>query len=122
MLVRQRPGGGKAIFITLEDETGVVNVLLWARDFEKYRRQVMASRLMEVWGVVQKSPEGVIHLMGAHVADRSAELSRLSEQHRVVQPLSRADVFTHPQYGPQGDGGRRHPRDVRIMPPSRDFH
>ena len=122
VLVRQRPGEGKAIFVTLEDETGVVNVLLWARDFEKYRREVMAARLMEVWGVVQKSEDNVVHLMGAHVRDRTAELGRLSEEHETRQPLSRADVFTHPHYGPQGHGNRRHPRDVRILPGSRDFH
>jgi error-prone DNA polymerase len=122
VLVRQRPGEGKAIFITLEDETGVVNVLLWARDFEKYRRQVMTARLMEVWGVVQKSTEGVIHLMGAHVVDRSAELGRLSEDHPTRIDLSRADAFKHPVYTPPGAGGRRHPRDVRVLPPSRDFH
>ncbi|WP_294391527.1 error-prone DNA polymerase [uncultured Sphingomonas sp.] len=122
VLVRQRPGEGKAIFVTLEDETGIVNVLLWARDFEKYRRAVMASRLMEVWGVVQKSPEGVLHLMGAHVIDRTGDLNRLSEDRPTRTELSRADVFKHPNYTPQGWGGRRHPRDVRIMPPSRDFH
>lgn len=121
VLVRQRPGEGKAIFITLEDETGVVNVLLWARDFETYRRPVMTARLMEVWGIVQKSEEGVIHLMGAHVVDRSAELGRLSEDHPTRIDLSRADVFKHPVYTAQGSGGR-HPRDVRILPASRDFH
>ena len=134
VLVRQRPGEGKAIFVTLEDETGVVNVLLWARDFERYRAQVMAARLMEVWGVVQKSPEGVVHLMTAHVADRTAELSRLSEDHAATLELSRADEFARPHYGQQGAGNRRgpsqspaargirHPRDVRILPASRDFH
>jgi error-prone DNA polymerase len=122
VLVRQRPGEGKAIFVTLEDETGVANVLLWARDFEKYRRAVMASRLMEVWGVIQKSEEGVVHLMGAHVVDRTAELERLSEDHPARTTLSRADVFEHPQmprdHVPRGG----HPRNVRILPPSRDFH
>jgi error-prone DNA polymerase len=122
VLVRQRPGEGKAIFVTLEDERGIVNVLLWACDFEKYRRPVMASRLMEVWGVIQKSEEGVVHLMGAHVADRTAELERLSEDHPTRIELSRADVFEHPQmprhHVPRGS----HPRNVRILPPSRDFH
>ena len=117
VLVRQRPGEGKAIFVTLEDETGVANILLWARDFERYRRPVMAARLMEVWGVVQKSPEGVVHLMGAHVIDRTAELGRLSADHEARQPLSRADEFAHPQH-PR----TRHPRDARILPASRDFH
>jgi error-prone DNA polymerase len=122
VLVRQRPGEGKAIFVTLEDETGIINVLLWARDFEKYRRPVMASRLMEVHGVIQKSAEGVVHLMGAHVVDRTAELARLSEDHPTRTQLSRADVFEHPQaprdHAPRGS----HPRNVRILPASRDFH
>jgi len=122
VLVRQRPGNGKAIFVTLEDETGITNALLWARDFEKYRRPVMAARLMEVHGIIQKSTEGVVHLMGAHVVDRSAELGRLSEDHSPRPQLSRADVFEHPQ--PPRDKVPRgsHPRNVRILPASRDFH
>jgi error-prone DNA polymerase len=122
VLVRQRPGEGKAIFVTLEDETGITNALLWARDFEKYRRPVMAARLMEVHGIIQKSEEGVVHLMGAHVVDRTAELSRLSEDHPTRTQLSRADVFEHPQ--PPRDTVPRgsHPRNVRILPASRDFH
>src|SRR3546814_18667607 len=54
VLVRQRPGKGNAIFVTLEDETGITNVLIWARLFERYRRAVMASRLMLVEGEVQR--------------------------------------------------------------------
>jgi len=130
VLVRQRPGTGNAIFVTLEDETGVANLLLWARDFERNRRNVMAARLMVAEGVVQVVDETldtgekirVAHLMTARVHDRTAELDRLSEDHETRQPLSRADEFTHPNYRPQGWGGRGHPRDVRIMPPSRDFH
>ncbi|MCZ4340982.1 error-prone DNA polymerase [Sphingomonadaceae bacterium G21617-S1] len=122
VLVRQRPGEGKAIFITLEDETGICNVLLWARTFEVQRRQVMAARLMVVEGEIQKSAEGVVHLMGAIVTDRTAELDLLSEDHRAEIELSRADVFEHPQpprhHVPRGS----HPRDVRILPKSRDFH
>jgi len=122
VLVRQRPGEGKAIFITLEDETGITNVLLWARDFEKYRRPVMASRLMEVHGIIQHSEEGVVHLMGAHVIDRTAELDRLSEEHETRPQLSRADVFEHPQLPRDNVPRGRHPRDVRVLPASRDFH
>jgi len=122
VLVRQRPGEGKAIFITLEDETGITNVLLWARDFEKYRRPVMASRLMEVHGIIQHSEEDVVHLMGAHVVDRTAELERLSEDHQTRPQLSRADVFEHPQLPRDHVPRGRHPRNVRILPASRDFH
>ncbi len=119
VLVRQRPGNGKAIFITLEDETGITNVLLWARVFERYRAQVMGARLLLVEGRVQKSKEGVTHLMGARVIDRSAELARLSEDHHPEIELTRADEVKHPQ---RGDAMFVHPRDVRILPKSRDFH
>jgi len=117
VLVRQRPGKGNAIFITLEDETGITNVVLWARDFERFRREVMAARLLLVEGRVQKSPEGVVHLMAKRVVDRSAELLSLSETHRAEIVLTRADEFQHPQI-PRA----RHPRNVRILPKSRDFH
>ncbi len=119
VLVRQRPGKGNAIFITLEDETGITNVLLWARKFEALRAEVMGSRLMVVEGIIQKSPEGVVHLMAEMVTDRTAELKRLSEDHETRVDLSRADEVLHPQY-PRTGG--RHPRNVRVLPKSRDFH
>ena len=117
VLVRQRPGGGKAIFVTIEDETGVANIIMWADKFEEYRREVMSARLMEVHGTVEKSPEGVTHVMTRRIVDRSAELRRLSENHDTRVQLSGADEFA---YGPKGSV--RHPRDVRILPGSRDFH
>ncbi len=117
VLVRQRPGNGKAIFITLEDETGVTNVVLWARLFERYRREVMSARLLLVEGRVQKSPEGLTHLMAQRVFDRTADLLSLSDTHRAEITLTRADEILHPQI-PRG----RHPRNVRILPKSRDFH
>jgi error-prone DNA polymerase len=119
VLVRQRPGNGSAIFITLEDETGITNVVLWARLFEQFRREVMAARLLLVEGRVQKSPENVVHLMAKRVFDRSDTLKRLSESHEASPELSRADEFIHPQY-PRGQSS--HPRNVRILPKSRDFH
>jgi error-prone DNA polymerase len=117
VLVRQRPGKGNAIFVTIEDETGITNIVIWARLFETMRREVMAARLMLVEGEVQRSPEGVIHLMATRVHDRTGDLSRLSETHDPNPLLSRADEFLHPQY-PR----HRHPRDARILPKSRDFH
>ena len=117
VLVRQRPGKGNAIFVTLEDETGIVNIVIWARLFERYRRETMAARLMLVEGRVQKSPENVVHLMAQRIIDRSADLNRLSDAHRSEIALSRADEFAHPQH-PRGG----HPRNVRILPKSRDFH
>jgi error-prone DNA polymerase len=97
-------------------------VLLWARLFEIQRREVMASRLMEVEGEVQKSPEGVVHLMGVRVHDRTAELDRLSEDHQPALTLMPADkaMAPDPRERPRPRAG--HPRNVRILPKSRDFH
>jgi error-prone DNA polymerase len=124
VLVRQRPGGGNAIFITLEDETGVVNVVVWARLFETFRRAIMASRLMQVEGEVQRSPEGVMHLMATRIVDRSAVLDRLSDAHDATTPLARAseDLVHGPSNRKPPPPRGRHPRDVRIIPKSRDFH
>jgi error-prone DNA polymerase len=143
VLVRQRPGKGNAIFITLEDETGIVNVVLWARQFERFRREVMAARLMLVEGRVQKSPEGVTHLMATRILDRSGELDRLWGADRkgltITKPaMTPADegAKLYPEADPATAAGAmippplhlappprsRHPRDRRILPKSRDFH
>ncbi|MGE0180053.1 MAG: error-prone DNA polymerase [Sphingomonas sp.] len=119
VLIRQRPGKGNAIFITLEDETGITNVLLWAHDLERQRRAVMASRLMMVDGVVQRSGEGVVHLMASRIVDATAALDRLSETHSAKPELCRSDAILHPDYE-RAPGG--HPRNVRVLPRSRDFH
>ena len=118
VLVRQRPGKGNAIFVTMEDETGVTNVVIWARLFETYRRAIMASRLMVVEGLLQRSPEGVIHLMASRITDRTAELGRLSDTHVPNPPGAHADEDLHTGY-PRTHG---HPRKVRMLPRSRDFH
>ncbi len=122
VLVRQRPGKGNAIFITIEDETGVTNVVLWARQFEIYRRQVMASRLMLIEGQVQRSPEGVVHLMASRVIDRTELLDTLSDRGETPTERSRADEFDHPQHPRDAAPRGSHPRNVRIIPKSRDFH
>jgi error-prone DNA polymerase len=118
VLVRQRPGKGNAIFVTLEDETGVTNVVIWARLFERYRRDIMAARLMLVEGGVQRSSEGVVHLVASRLVDRTAELARLSATHDATPQTTPADEDLHPDY-PRTYG---HPRSVRILPKSRDFH
>ena len=123
VLIRQRPGKGNAIFVTLEDETGVTNVVIWARLFEIFRRPIMASRLMLVEGELQRSPEGVIHLMASRIQDRSGLLDLLSETHLARPPLARADEFIHPDQPSRHHVTRgNHPRNVRILPKSRDFH
>ncbi|RKF23019.1 DNA polymerase III subunit alpha [Altericroceibacterium spongiae] len=110
VLVRQRPGKGNAIFITLEDEGGIANIVIWARLFERFRREVMAARLMLVEGTLQVSKEGVTHVMATHIHDRTAELNRLSHQQ------------DSPSQNHAANASHRHPRNVRILPNSRDFH
>jgi error-prone DNA polymerase len=115
VLIRQRPGKGNAIFMTLEDETGIVNVVIWARMIETYRKAIVGSRLILVEGKVQRSVQGVIHLMAERLEDRTAWLQRLSDGTPVKPDLSRADEFANP-------APPRHPRNLRILPKSRDFH
>jgi error-prone DNA polymerase len=105
VLVRQCPGEGNTVFITLSDETGVCNVVIWERTFRQFRKEAMGSRLLLAEGLVQKSPEGVIHLMAASLVDRSSDLKQLS-----------GDAVPRPS------PVHRHPRNVRVLPPSRDFH
>lgn len=119
VLIRQRPGKGNAIFMTLEDETGIVNVVIWARTFERFRRQVMSAKLLEVRGKVQRSVEGVIHLMAETLVDRTDVLARLSDTHKIEFPQTPADEAARPR---PAHPVARHPRDVRIIPKSRDFH
>ena len=118
VLCRQRPGKGNAVFITIEDETGIANALLWARLMNSQRQTVMASRLMVIEGVIQRSREGVVHLMATRIHDRSDELERLTTGCSIQPQPSYSDEIAHPQM-PRGNG---HPRNVRILPRSRDFH
>ena len=122
VLIRQRPGKGNAVFITLEDETGIINALLWARDMEKQRRAVMVSRLMLIEGEIQRSKENVVHLMAVRIIDRTAMLNTLSESAAVKTEHARADEVARPQAPRSPATVRSHPRNIRILPKSRDFH
>ena len=77
VLVRQRPGSANGvIFATLEDETGVANIIVWPKVFEAYRATVMRARLLWVQGRLQR--EGlVIHVIADHLEDRSHWLGEL---------------------------------------------
>jgi error-prone DNA polymerase len=120
VLVRQKPGSAKGVvFVTIADETGVANAVVWPTVMARFRREVMGARLLEVQGRAQRSPEGVVHLVAERLVDRTHDLQRLSERELKPQ-LSRADEFLHPQDRAQAP--RIHPRDVRVLPRSRDFH
>ncbi|XUU60342.1 error-prone DNA polymerase [Erythrobacter sp. HA6-11] len=143
VLIRQRPGSAKGVcFITLEDETGVVNLVVWPDLKEKQRRVVMGARLMEVRGRVEYDDE-VIHVIAHHMTDATASLHALSDD-LLNAPVARADHVTSPlpahatklsQPRTQAQTGLRprdlidelpqqqgHPRNIRIIPKSRDFH
>jgi error-prone DNA polymerase len=79
VLVRQRPGTAKGvIFLTLEDETGIVNVVVWPKVFAKNRRVVMAAQFLEVHGRIERQGL-VIHVVAERLVDRSAELRALGD-------------------------------------------
>jgi single-strand DNA-binding protein len=85
VLLRQRPGTAKGvIFLTLEDETGTCNVVVWAKIYERYRRAVIAGRLLRVTGRLQREA-GVVHV----VADKIEDLSPLLD--KLLQPGFRPD-------------------------------
>jgi error-prone DNA polymerase len=118
VLIRQRPGSAKGVcFITLEDETGIANLVVWPDVFETQRKIVMGARLMAVRGIIQKDPDdGVIHVVAKRLEDHTHMLRHLSDE---VMPstLSQSDAA-----GSWRAPAARHPRDVEIIPKSRDFH
>ena len=77
VLVRQRPGTANGvIFITLEDETGICNVIVWRKLYETYRRAVISGRMLRVTGRIQR--EGAVcHVIAEHVEDISFMLDEL---------------------------------------------
>ncbi|TIN34912.1 MAG: DNA polymerase III subunit alpha, partial [Mesorhizobium sp.] len=79
VLVRQRPGNAKAIFLTLEDEQAVANVIFWERTFNRYRPIVMGARLIRVTGKLQ-SESDVIHIVAEKVEDLTPWLSVLLQE------------------------------------------
>ena len=81
VLIRQRPGSAKGVvFITLEDETGVANLVVWPDVFDKQRKIVMGARLMAVHGIVQRDPDSnVIHVVARRLEDHSHMLRHLSD-------------------------------------------
>ena len=128
VLVRQRPGSASGVcFITLEDETGIANLVVWPNVFTRYRPIVMGARILLVKGRVQTA-DNVTHIVANQLIDRTQDLSFLSEdtlRDPLKSVLGPADHVTHPipeKSLPARGTGRQHPRDVRIIPPSRDFH
>src|SRR5262249_3590035 len=89
VLVRQRPGTAKGvIFATLEDETGIANIIIWPDTFARYRKAVLGSRLMGVIGKLQREGQ-VVHVIAERIVDLSHHLDRLGldpEESALHQP------------------------------------
>ena len=110
VLVRQRPGNGNVVFCTIEDETGIANIVVWSSLLDRFRRAVMGSSLLLVTGRLQRSPEGIIHVIADRLDDRSAMMARITEAAATPPP------------GPKPRRSPGHPRQERVFPRSRDFH
>ncbi len=119
VLVRQKPGSAKGVcFITLEDETGVANLVIWPKMFESYRPIIMTSRVLVVHGVVQTDGR-VIHVVAHDLENRTDALASLSAD-RLPDVTTPTDEVKRPL--PNQVGMRGHPRNARVIPKSRDFH
>ncbi|MBU6156861.1 MAG: error-prone DNA polymerase, partial [Alphaproteobacteria bacterium] len=126
VLVRQRPGTASGvIFMTLEDETGVANIIVWPRTFERFRPVVLGARLTLVRGELQ-SESDVIHVVADHIEDLTPMLDELGGDTTPFRPASRADEVTHPLPSAKQDPAAtlwKHPRNVRsVLPKGRNFH
>jgi error-prone DNA polymerase len=115
ILVRQRPGSASGVvFITIEDETGHANLVVWPPVFERQRLVVMSSSMIACRGKVQKEGE-VIHVVADQMTDLSALLASIGQRDDAF-PLERGrgDAVTHPN--------NSDPRERLIKPRTRDFH
>lgn len=141
VLVRQQPGSAKGvIFMTIEDETGIANIIIWKKVMEKYRRVVMGARLVKVWGRLQRE-SGVIHVVAEHLEDMTQALGLLKRELHSFASMSRADEVLHPvnEDGREkgalrrlrlaGNDARRLTDtqaelrdDAQVMPKGRNFH
>ncbi|MEM1105913.1 MAG: error-prone DNA polymerase [Pseudomonadota bacterium] len=159
VLVRQKPGSaGGVVFITIEDETGIANIVVWRRMVERYRATVMGARILAVEGRVQRA-DSVTHIVADRLIDRTGDISLLGEDtggntfvHALARAdhvrsplpatgqslakrvaklppddplrhvLANADEVRRPDPGSYNKPRGSHPRNVRIIPKSRDFH
>jgi error-prone DNA polymerase len=134
VLVRQRPGKGNAIFLTLEDEEAVANIIIWPRVFERYRAVVMGARFIRVTGKLQ-AESGVIHIVADGIEDLSAWLAALLEE-KLPAALPRPWQDTPVAREHKRSGRRQDAPDDRarqkleqlarksgsVMPKGRNFH
>ncbi|MGI6856879.1 error-prone DNA polymerase [Mesorhizobium sp. 1B3] len=130
VLVRQRPGNGNAIFLTLEDEQAVANVIVWPRVFNRFRPMVMGGRFIRVDGRLQ-SESDVIHIVADRFEDLTHWLGDLSEQARFVRDFSESGATENagsnvvrlpsPPASAAGDYEELARAPGKVMPKGRNF-
>jgi error-prone DNA polymerase len=109
VLVRQRPGNGNVVFATIEDETGIANVVIWQSLQAQFQREIIGSALLLINGRLQRTVEGIVHVIAESLEDRSADLRRAEEAETISLPLARADELPPPKI-------------PKSLSRSRDFH
>lgn len=121
VITRQRPGTASGvIFLTLEDETGVANIVIWRRVYETFRKAVIAGRLVRVTGRIERDGP-VIHLIAEKVEDMSHLLATLGRPVMIEANDGRADETKRPAGG--SVRAAHHPREQpKKLFPNRDFH
>ena len=116
VLIRQKPGSAKGVmFITLEDETGVVNLVIWPKLYEKQRRVILTGSMLGAIGHVQREGE-VVHIVVYRLMDLSEELASIGDRDAPFKlPHGRGDEFARgPSTPDPRDGPRIKPRDIYI--------
>jgi error-prone DNA polymerase len=128
VLIRQKPGKGNVTFITIEDETGIANAILWQRRFEAQRRVVMAASMINVKGTLQREGE-VIHVVADRLEDYTALLDTVGQRqfpHSFGPGDGAANGGTDPREKKRARGETRAPFPVdsaeTIRVKSRNFH
>ena len=128
VLVRQRPGTASGVvFMTLEDETGIANIVVWPKVFEIWRRVVLGARFVAIKGQVQREGE-VIHLMARQMTDLTAAITALSEGAELGDGgLARADEGRGPRQNPwiamdEARAERARRAAEAALPSGRNFH
>ena len=128
MLVRQRPGTASGVvFMTLEDETGIANVIVWPKVFELWRRVVLGARFVAIRGQVQREGE-VIHLIARQMTDLTSAITALGDGADVGDhALARADEGRGPRQNPwiamdEARADRERRAAEAALPSGRNFH
>ena len=112
--IRQRPGTAQGvIFMTIEDETGIANIIVWPKTFERFRPLVLGARYIAVTGEMQKETD-VIHVVAHRLDDLTPLLARLTEDLPPIESLARADAVKRPhdENVDRRARGRRNPAQI----------